>query len=315
MLFSSASIVTVMRPSVPTRRRKIAPRRGSPDSSRSAVATRYGAHAEVVRTLRHQQADRTVPLQLERERAAELEGRGEEHRGGHRLTEQLAHHRRVIRMRAQLAPRALEAHPVAAHRLLLEYEATHLVAHRDSVRIHSQHNGAATHATQPRCGAARWRARRRRDRSPQPPSFRRSSSFSCAGLALPAVAFMTWPTKNPNSLSLPARYSASRAGLRAITSSITRSMAAVSVIWRKPCASITASALAPPDHMVSNTSLAILPEMVWSQMRRSSPARRAGGSLPEPTSRFSLFRAAASSPMTQFAASFGSCGSSRTTSS
>ena len=39
----------------------------------------------------------------------------------------------------------------------------------------------------------------------QPPSFFFSSSLSRAGLALPAVAFITWPTKNPNSLSLPAR--------------------------------------------------------------------------------------------------------------
>ena len=34
-------------------------------------------------------------------------------------------------------------------------------------------------------------------------SFFFSSSLSCAGLALPPVAFMTWPTKKPNSLSLP----------------------------------------------------------------------------------------------------------------
>ena len=39
--------------------------------------------------------------------------------------------------------------------------------------------------------------------TPQPPSLRLSSSFSCAGLALPWVAFITWPTKKPNSLSLP----------------------------------------------------------------------------------------------------------------
>ena len=39
----------------------------------------------------------------------------------------------------------------------------------------------------------------------QPPSFFFNSSFSCAGFALPAVAFITWPTKKPNSLSLPAR--------------------------------------------------------------------------------------------------------------
>src|SRR5690606_4474763 len=61
-------------------------------------------------------------------------------------------------------------------------------------------------------------------------SLRFSSSFTCPGLALPPVAFITWPTKNPNSLSLPERYSASCFGLAAITWSMTCSMAPVSVI-------------------------------------------------------------------------------------
>ena len=39
----------------------------------------------------------------------------------------------------------------------------------------------------------------------QPDNFFFSKSLSCAGLALPPVAFMTWPTKKPNSLSLPER--------------------------------------------------------------------------------------------------------------
>ena len=42
-------------------------------------------------------------------------------------------------------------------------------------------------------------------RETQPASFFFSSSLSCAGLALPRVAFITWPTKKPNSLSLPER--------------------------------------------------------------------------------------------------------------
>ena len=115
---------------------RAAPAVAGQSAQRNAGATRYGSHSEIMGTLRHQQADRTVALQLEGERAAELEGRGQEHRGGHRLAEQLAHDRWVIGMCAQLAPGALEAHPVAAHRLLLEYEATHLVAARDSVRVH-----------------------------------------------------------------------------------------------------------------------------------------------------------------------------------
>ncbi len=42
-----------------------------------------------------------------------------------------------------------------------------------------------------------------------PASFFFKSSLSSAGLALPPLAFITWPTKKPNSFSLPARYSAS----------------------------------------------------------------------------------------------------------
>jgi hypothetical protein len=38
-----------------------------------------------------------------------------------------------------------------------------------------------------------------------PCSFFFSNSLSCAGFAFPWVAFITCPTKNPNSLSLPAR--------------------------------------------------------------------------------------------------------------
>ena len=37
------------------------------------------------------------------------------------------------------------------------------------------------------------------------PSFFFSSSFTSAGLAFPLLAFITWPTKKPNSLSLPLR--------------------------------------------------------------------------------------------------------------
>src|SRR5262249_40197287 len=93
----------------------------------------------------------------------------------------------------------------------------------------------------------------------QPASFFFKSSLSCAGFALPPVALITWPTKKPNSLSLPERYSASCAGFLANTSSITRSIAALSVICLRPLSAITASALAPLLHMASNTSLAILP--------------------------------------------------------
>ena len=37
------------------------------------------------------------------------------------------------------------------------------------------------------------------------PSRRFNVSFTSCGFALPFVAFITWPTKNPNSAVLPAR--------------------------------------------------------------------------------------------------------------
>ena len=53
-------------------------------------------------------------------------------------------------------------------------------------------------------------------------SFAFSTSFTRAGLPLPCMAFITWPTKKPNSLSLPERYSATLSAFAASTASITR---------------------------------------------------------------------------------------------
>ena len=49
------------------------------------------------------------------------------------------------------------------------------------------------------------------------------------GVPFPAIAFMTFPTKNPNSLSFPDRYSATLSGLAAITASTAASIVEVSV--------------------------------------------------------------------------------------
>src|SRR3984957_8355569 len=45
----------------------------------------------------------------------------------------------------------------------------------------------------------------------QPASLARRISLTSLGLPLPAIAFMTWPTKKPKSLSRPPRYSATLA--------------------------------------------------------------------------------------------------------
>jgi hypothetical protein len=64
-------------------------------------------------------------------------------------------------------------------------------------------------------------------------------------LAFPAVAFITWPTKKPNSLSLPERYSATLSAFFARMSSIAASIAPVSVTWRRPLASTMAPGVLP----------------------------------------------------------------------
>src|SRR3984885_2104630 len=55
------------------------------------------------------------------------------------------------------------------------------------------------------------------------------ASLTRAGLPLPAIAFITWPTKKPKSFCLPDLYSASLSGLAASTFSTAASMAPVSV--------------------------------------------------------------------------------------
>jgi hypothetical protein len=72
------------------------------------------------------------------------------------------------------------------------------------------------------------------------------------GLALPLLAFMTWPTSALKALSLPARNCATLSGLAAITSSMIASSAPVSFICFRPLASMTAStsaALARPQRV------------------------------------------------------------------
>src|SRR5690606_16477523 len=79
----------------------------------------------------------------------------------------------------------------------------------------------------------------------QAPSLRLRISLTCAGLALPRLAFMTWPTRALKAFSLPARNSSTDLALAAITSSIMASMAPVSVTCFRPWASMISSADAP----------------------------------------------------------------------
>lgn len=70
---------------------------------------------------------------------------------------------------------------------------------------------------------------RRRSHASQPASRSLRIRLTEAGLALPWLSFMTCPTKNPKSLSLPPRNSATLSALAAITASITATMAPSSV--------------------------------------------------------------------------------------
>ena len=54
------------------------------------------------------------------------------------------------------------------------------------------------------------------------------------GLALPAIAFIVWPTKKPNNASLPALYCKTLSALAARISSIRASISPVSLVCFNP---------------------------------------------------------------------------------
>src|SRR5262249_30446393 len=92
------------------------------------------------------------------------------------------------------------------------------------------------------------------------PSFFFTSSLTACGLALPPVAFMTWPTNHPASAGLALAWSA-LSGFAAMTSFTAFSMAPRSVTCVSPRRSTMDLGSPPSDQTMSNTSLAILPEM------------------------------------------------------
>src|SRR4051794_33300609 len=137
-------------------------------------------------------------------------------------------------------------------------------------------------------------------------SFARSRSLTSCGLALPAIAFIVWPTKKPNNASFPPLYCATLSVLSASTSSIAWSIAPVSLVCLSPRLSTIAAAPSLLSSMISNTCLAIVPEMVPSATSPSSSAAWAGvtglRSIVSPR----RLSAPNSSATTQFAPCFGS---------
>lgn len=130
------------------------------------------AQPQATRTLREQKMHGSLALELEREHTIELDGGGEQERSGHRLAEQSADRGGVLAMLDQRAPGGIEMDQMPADRIVLEHEAMQAVSIMHQL---------------------------------PPPNLALRSSLSCAGFALPEVAFITCPTKKPNSLSLPAR--------------------------------------------------------------------------------------------------------------
>jgi len=275
MLFSSASIVTVIAAvgadEAPERSRRAADRR----TVRAAQRRSQRATARMRKSCAHCATSRPtapVPLQLERERARELEGRGEEHRGSHRLTSSSLTtggnpHARAARARR---PRRRTQWPRTgcfSNMKRRTWSLTGTVCGSIPAQWGSHSRNSTPLRRCPMARAAPLRSQ------PQPPSFSAQHSFSCAGL--PCRRSPIPGHEKSEQLVLAARYSASWAGLRAITSSITRS-------WQR-CRDLRHPARRSPHRRshrqkkphVSNTSLAILPEMVWSQMRRQHPRRRA----------------------------------------
>ena len=87
----------------------------------------HRTHLEVMRALRDQQGHETLALQLQRERAVELERGGEQHHRGDGLAEQLLDGGWIGLVFAQLQPRPRQAHGMTADGMLLEYESPHPV--------------------------------------------------------------------------------------------------------------------------------------------------------------------------------------------
>jgi hypothetical protein len=122
--------------------------------------SRHAAHLEVVRALRHEETDQSFALHLQRQRTVELERGRQQHGGSHCFPEQLLHGGWIVLVLAKARPLIRQAYRVSADRMPLEDESP------DEVGI--------GHGT-----------------TDQPANFFFSSSLSCAGFALPAVAFMT----------------------------------------------------------------------------------------------------------------------------
>ena len=131
------------------------------------------------------------------------------------------------------------------------------------------------------------------------PSARFSSSFTRFGFALPAVAFITWPTRKPNVARL------ARAVLRdgvGVSRQHVRDQAddlRLVVDLRQPFGARRSSSADWPgrEHLLEHVLGHRAADRALARSSASSPASRSGGSGDEPMSRSCSFSLRASSPM------------------
>src|SRR5262249_15367705 len=98
------------------------------------------------------------------------------------------------------------------------------------------------------------------------------------GLARPWVSFMTWPTKNPNSPSLPPTvYASACLGLAATIRLMISHSTAGSEICCSPRRSMISAGASPVRKLSSNPSLPILPLIVPFSTSTTSAESAAGG--------------------------------------
>lgn len=100
--------------------------------------------------------------------------------------------------------------------------------------------------------------------------------FTRFGLAWLLVCFMTSPTKNPNGLWSPFLILATTSGFDFKSWSMMVSNSEVSETWVRFLDFTILVGRSPESNMRSKTSLAILPEMVWSWMRVMSDEKWSG---------------------------------------
>src|SRR5580704_259992 len=103
-------------------------------------------------------------------------------------------------------------------------------------------------------------------------------SLTDCGLAWPRVAFMTWPTKNLKTPSLPDLNLATLSGFLTMTSRAACSISASLTCAPRPSAVTISAALRPDANMVANTFFPMAP-VIWLDSTSFTNSARAAGEI------------------------------------